>query len=217
MVMGHDMPHGFIAHEAHTENQKRGKQVGLGGLKNWSWAVALIAPVLLFACATPRPAAPPATVTAPSEKADRVIIAKAEHKLYLMRGDRALYIFAIALGAHPRGPKHQEGDGRTPEGSYTLDWRNPNSQFYRSVHISYPNDSDLAWAQAHHVSPGGDIMIHGLPAFANVGARHVKTDWTDGCIAVTNEEMDIIWRLVDDNTPVLILAEWSDTYASASF
>jgi len=172
--------------------------------------------ICLFACATPKPM-PPAPPPVVQEKADRVIVAKLEHKLYLLQGSRVLYVFPIALGENPQGPKHAEGDGRTPEGPYVLDWRNPNSQFYLSIHVSYPNDADIAWAHAHDMEPGGNIMIHGLPSYANVGARHVETDWTDGCIAVTNEQMDIIWRLVDDNTPILILPQWSDSSLAASF
>ena len=184
--------------------------------RHFGWACTIALSLALSSCASPKPP-PPQAPAVVQEKADRVIIAKLEHKLYLMQGSRVLYVFPIALGQNPREPKHAEGDGRTPEGSYVIDWRNPNSQFYLSLHISYPNDADTAWAHAHGMEPGSNIMIHGLPSYANVGARHVETDWTDGCIAVTNEQMDIIWRLVDDNTPILILPQWSDSSLAASF
>ncbi len=136
---------------------------------------------------------------------DHVLLLKSRRMLYLMQGDTILQGFPVALGKNPIGPKRRTGDGRTPEGVYGLDWRNPNSQFYRSIHISYPNDNDIARARRSGVSPGGAIMIHGLPnGQGHIGARHLASDWTDGCVAVTNEEMDIIWHMVDDDTPIEI-------------
>jgi murein L,D-transpeptidase YafK len=169
-----------------------------------SWPL-LVALCLLASCVAKPPESPPPQPIAFPAKANRVLVLKAFHKLYLMRDETVLYSFPIALGRHPDGTKMELGDQRTPEGRYMLDWRNPNSLFYRSIHISYPNAEDAARAEARGVLPGGDVMIHGLPqAQARMGARHAATDWTDGCIAVTNEEMDIIWRLVDDNTPIEI-------------
>ncbi len=97
------------------------------------------------------------------------------------------------------GPKRQEGDGRTPEGRYAIDWRNAKSKYHLSLHISYPDAADVARAREAGVDPGGDIMIHGFPD----GARR-EGDWTQGCIAVTDEEMDEIWGLVEEGTPIWI-------------
>lgn len=138
-------------------------------------------------------------------KADLVVVYKAERILQLKRAGRVLRTFPIALGRNPVGPKLQEGDGRTPEGVYTLDWRNPDSQFYRALHISYPRQGESVHAIRWGVSPGGHIMLHGLPngvAAEEVG--HPRRDWTEGCIALTNEQIDEIWARVDDGTTIII-------------
>jgi len=120
-----------------------------------------------------------------------------------MRGDKVLKTYQVALGGEPVGPKTHQGDHKTPEGTYVLDHRNPHSQFYRSIHISYPNSQDRTRARKQHASPGGDIFLHGLPnGYSWIGKNHRRKDWTDGCIAVTDEEMDEIWRLVPDGTPI---------------
>jgi murein L,D-transpeptidase YafK len=140
-----------------------------------------------------------------SASADRVVVYKRERKLVLLSQGKELRSYKIALGSEPVGPKARQGDHRTPEGVYTLDSRNPNSHFYKAFHISYPNSNDLAAARKLGVSAGGDIMLHGLPrAYAWVGREHTLRDWTDGCIAVTNEEMDEIWKLVRVGTPIEI-------------
>jgi murein L,D-transpeptidase YafK len=114
--------------------------------------------------------------------------------------------FHVVFGENPKGHKQQEGDERTPEGHYILDFKNPDSRFYKSIHISYPNEQDKARARAAGVNPGGLIMIHGqknnLGLFANVVQNF---NWPDGCIAVTNSEMDEIWNAVDEGTPIEIL------------
>jgi len=138
-------------------------------------------------------------------KADLVIVRKSKRILQLLRDGRPFKTYQIALGPQPQGPKRMAGDGRTPEGVYTLDWRNPNSNFYRAIHVSYPEPHDLEPARRWGVPAGGLIMIHGLPngvPAQRVG--HPWSDWTDGCIAVTNQEMDEIWRLVDDGTTIII-------------
>lgn len=138
-------------------------------------------------------------------QADLVVIYKSERLLQLKRNGHVIRIFDIALGVEPEGHKRKEGDGRTPEGVYTLDWRNANSQFYRSMHVSYPREKDQEAADRWGVSPGGLIMVHGLPngrRAPEVG--HPRNDWTNGCIAVTNQEMDEIWSLVDDGTTIII-------------
>lgn len=138
-------------------------------------------------------------------KADRVLVLKAKRKLYLLREGQVLRRYRVALGRAPQGTKTKEGDGRTPEGVYRLDWRNPDSRFYRSIHISYPDESDRRRAAARGVPPGGDIMIHGLPShLEGFEATHARRDWTDGCIAVTNREIDEIWSLVEDGTIIEI-------------
>jgi murein L,D-transpeptidase YafK len=138
-------------------------------------------------------------------KADRVVVLKQERTLHLMNHGKIFKTYKVALGGDPVGHKVQMGDHRTPEGNYVLDRRNVRSKFYKSIHISYPNTADQANAEKLHVSPGGDIFLHGLPnGYGWVGGRHRLKDWTDGCIAVTDDEMDEIWRLVPDGTPIEI-------------
>jgi len=138
-------------------------------------------------------------------KANTVLVVKSERRLLLLRDGRVLKSFPIALGRNPVGAKVQAGDGRTPEGRYVLDWRNPQSRFYRSLHISYPGPADRDRARRLGVAPGGDIMIHGLPRGREaIGAEHARWDWTEGCIALTNAETDEVWRRVDDGTPIEI-------------
>ena len=142
---------------------------------------------------------------APSATADRVVVFKKERRLLLMNRSQPLKEYRIALGAEPIGRKTQQGDHKTPEGIYVLDRRNGRSKFYRSIHISYPDRGDRDRARELGVPPGGDIFLHGLPnGFGWVGAAHRKKDWTDGCIAVTNREMDEIWNAVADGTTIEI-------------
>src|SRR5918997_1693174 len=158
----------------------------------------LLAPFVLAGLAWPVPATAQLPRAEPV-KADLVIVRKKDRTLELRRAGRIIKAFPIALGRSPAGPKRREGDGRTPEGVYTLDWRNAHSNFYRSIHVSYPRDGDDQHAERWGVSPGGLIMLHGLPngvPAARVG--HPDVDWTDGCIALTNEEIDEIWARVDD-------------------
>jgi len=138
-------------------------------------------------------------------KADKVIVLKSKRELILTKGRRFLKTYRIALGGQPEGHKIQEGDQKTPEGNYILDWRNPDSNYYRSIHISYPNESDVLQAEKLSVPPGGDIMIHGLHNDLTwMGKFHSLKDWTRGCIAVTNQEIEEIWQAVEDGTPVEI-------------
>ena len=144
----------------------------------------------------------------PVQRVDSVIVKKSERKLQLIQGGKVLREYRVALGDNPRGHKMQEGDERTPEGSYILDWRNPRSNYYKSIHVSYPNSMDQLVARSLGVKPGGMIMIHGRPNWLTspaVAREYDGRDWTNGCIAVTNEEMDEIWRLVRDGTPIRIL------------
>jgi murein L,D-transpeptidase YafK len=138
-------------------------------------------------------------------KADQVIVVKSPRTLTLLSHGKVLRTYKVALGGSPVGAKEQQGDHKTPEGHYTLDRRNAKSRFYKSIHVSYPNEQDKQKASQRGVSAGGDIMIHGLPnGFGWMGATHRGLDWTDGCVAVTNEEMDEIWELVPDGTPIEI-------------
>jgi len=137
--------------------------------------------------------------------ADHIVIEKAARTLSLYHGGRLLKTYKIALGSNPKGHKEREGDGRTPEGKYIIDSRNAGSAFHRALHVSYPNEQDRMRARRLGVSPGGAIMIHGLPnGMAFIGKSHLLRDWTQGCIAVTNEEIEEIWRVVPNGTPVEI-------------
>lgn len=139
------------------------------------------------------------------EQADRVVVVKSERKLYLMKEGRSLREMSIALGLSPTGHKLRSGDSRTPEGVYTLDMRNPDSDFFLSMHVSYPNDADLARASELGVDPGGQIMIHGLPNDLRFDdSYYAGRDWTDGCIAVSNSDMIDIWLMTPDMTPIEI-------------
>ena len=137
--------------------------------------------------------------------ADKVEVYKAEKKLYLIKNGVRYLEFPIALGPRPKGHKLEAGDERTPEGSYLLDFKNSKSEFYKSIRISYPNQLDLQNAYARGVNPGNSIMIHGLPNKATLPAELIQIfNWTDGCIAVTNENMDLIWQAVAPGTPIEI-------------
>jgi murein L,D-transpeptidase YafK len=139
-------------------------------------------------------------------RADLVFVDKSERRLTLFHRGRELRSYRVALGPSPEGHKRQEGDGRTPEGRYVIDWRNANSAFHRSLHVSYPDARDRREARRRGVDPGGAIMIHGLPnGMASLGAAHAERDWTLGCIAVTSEEIEEIWRVVRDGTAIEIV------------
>ena len=138
---------------------------------------------------------------------DLVRVDKSEGIMYLMEGDAVVKEFHVALGANPKGHKQQEGDERTPEGEYTLDYKKEHSSFYRAMHVSYPNANDKAKAKASGVSPGGFIMVHGQRNwFGWLAPITQRFDWTDGCIALTNSEMDEFMRLVKVGTRIKI--EW---------
>jgi len=138
-------------------------------------------------------------------KADQVIVVKSQHTLTLLSHGKILHTYKVALGGSPVGAKGQQGDHKTPEGHYILDHRNAKSRFYKSIHVSYPNEQDKQKASQRGVATGGDIMIHGLPnGFGWLGATHRAQNWTDGCIAVTDAEMDEIWELVPEGTSIEI-------------
>lgn len=165
-----------------------------------AWALSMAAMV---------PWSPPALADAPDRgvaaKADSVIVLKSERRLLLFRDGRELKSYPIALGSNPVGHKLRRNDGRTPEGGYVLDRRNAESRFHRSIRVSYPNAADRTRAQRLGVAPGGNVMVHGQPAEGWItGATRAAWDWTEGCIAVSNADMDEVWDLVDDGTPIKI-------------
>jgi murein L,D-transpeptidase YafK len=138
-------------------------------------------------------------------QADHIVIVKSKRSMTLIRGTQILKTYSVALGTVPIGAKEKQGDHKTPEGNYVIDAKNAHSRFHLALHISYPRAEDRERARKLRVSPGGDIMIHGLASsFAFLGALHRQTDWTDGCIAVTNPEIEEIWRLVPVGTTVEI-------------
>jgi murein L,D-transpeptidase YafK len=137
--------------------------------------------------------------------ADKILIEKKERRLTLISMGEVLKTYKIALGGNPIGPKERQGDNKTPEGIYVIDSRNKDSRYHLSLHISYPNEKDRKRAKELGVSPGGDIMIHGIKkGFSGVGGSHTENDWTKGCIAVTDEEIEEIERLVPNGTIVEI-------------
>lgn len=134
---------------------------------------------------------------------------KQQRQLKLKHHDQIIRSYPIRLGFNPMGHKQFEGDGKTPEGTYTIDWRNPQSAYYKSLHISYPNPNDLAYAKQRQKSAGGDVMIHGTvttpaTAFPASSTYMPRKNWTLGCIAVTNADMDEIWQLVKNGTQIII-------------
>jgi len=138
-------------------------------------------------------------------KADRIVVYKAQRRLELRRDGQVIRFYHIALGPHPIGPKVERGDGKTPEGTYFIDRRNMASEYHLSLHISYPETADIKRAAALKVDPGANILIHGEPNILNhEGKANLLKDWTAGCIALHNTDMDEIWRLVDDGVTVEI-------------
>jgi murein L,D-transpeptidase YafK len=135
--------------------------------------------------------------------ADRVLVEKSSRRLTLFRNGKTLKTYSVALGAAPSGAKEFEDDQRTPEGIYTIDFHKPDSDFHLALHLSYPEPPDVERAAAEGRSAGSDIMIHGLPNGRGwVGRFHRRTDWTAGCIAVADFEVEEIYRAVADGTPI---------------
>jgi len=137
--------------------------------------------------------------------ADKVLVEKENRKLYLIKDGTPFRTFDIALGMYPVGGKRNEGDQKTPEGTYRLDARNPDSDYFLSIHVSYPNATDKRTARSNGLSPGGQIMIHGQPNDPTFSeAYYAKEDWTNGCIAVSNSDMIDIWLMIPDNVAIEI-------------
>jgi murein L,D-transpeptidase YafK len=138
-------------------------------------------------------------------RVDSILILKKDHLLELISNGKVIRTYHVALGQGGLAPKQKQGDGRTPEGQYIIDARNGESHYHKALHVSYPNQTDRLRAQKSGVSPGGDIMIHGLPnGRGYIGSAHRLYDWTLGCIAVTDQEIDEIWSMVPVGTPVEI-------------
>ncbi len=141
--------------------------------------------------------------------ADRVILKKSTRMLYLYSGGEISARYHISLGKEPEGAKAFEGDMRTPEGTYRLDWRQLSKQYNKSIHISYPNEKDKAYAKQFGMSAGGMIMIHGTPHIWDISPFGdwfpMLLDWTEGCIAMSNDDIEEVWERVPDGTPITIV------------
>ncbi|MGA2961368.1 MAG: L,D-transpeptidase family protein [Candidatus Korobacteraceae bacterium] len=161
-------------------------------IRHWKiYGLLLVAALSAFASSQP--------------KVDQILVLKKEHKLLLLGGDKIIRTYSVALGGGGLAPKRQQGDDKTPEGLYRIDSRNSASRFHLALHISYPDEIDKVRARKRGVSPGSNIMIHGLgDEFKSLGTKHYLHDWTAGCIAVTDLEIEEIWRLVPDGTSVEI-------------
>jgi murein L,D-transpeptidase YafK len=166
--------------------------------------------VLVAACAqppgattAPQPARPVVHRPLPPQPvADLVVVDKSDRILWVYADGIEMRRYGgLQFGAAPNGHKHFQGDEKTPEGRYVIDYRNPQSAYHLSLHISYPNDDDVAYAWEFNRNPGGDIFIHGQP---NGVAERPRGDWTDGCIALSNAEIEELWALVPDRTPIEI-------------
>ena len=183
----------------------------MGNMNAFRLLAALLAlAVAGLTCADGLPDTQPAMLTTPaSEKlpsVDRVVVRKSQRTLVLLHGGNQVRSYHIQLGLNPVGQKERAGDFRTPEGTYRLERRNPRSDFFLSLKVSYPNPEDLRRARTHHWDTGGSIMIHGLPnSLRHEPDYYESHDWTDGCIAVSNADMVEIWMLVPDDVLIDIL------------
>jgi murein L,D-transpeptidase YafK len=179
---------------------------GFGVIFCLSGSVAAMS--VLPGCAAQRAQEPTEPVVRGGHFADKILVKKSQRRLYLMRDGKPFRTYRVSLGIEPEGHKQRQGDNRTPEGRYTISGRNARSNFYKALHISYPNLEDRLEAARRGWDPGGAIMIHGEPRsvrFAHVRDAIREEDWTQGCIAVSNIAVDEIWRYVGDGTPIEIL------------
>src|SRR5258708_3769619 len=166
-------------------------------------ATSVLCTLMSLACITCWCAAQTATPAA--MRADRIVVEKSARTMTLMQGAKVLKTYKVALSRKPVGAKEREGDHKVPEGEYVVDSKNSHSRFHLALHISYPNAADREKARKVGVRPGGNIEIHGLDSkYAWVGGLQRQVDWTDGCIAVTNPEIEEIWPMVPVGTPVEI-------------
>lgn len=143
------------------------------------------------------------TMAFSAERADRVVVVKSEGKLYLYKAKHVLASYPVVFGAQPKGHKQQQGDERTPEGRYYLDFKKPDTAYHRAIHISYPNTRDVESARKRGVDPGGSVMIHGQKnGFAWASFITQQFNWTHGCIALNNADMDAVWEAIEAGTPI---------------
>ncbi|MCL1139800.1 L,D-transpeptidase family protein [Shewanella pneumatophori] len=164
------------------------------GFIAWSFGIVLFITTSLFS-----------TTAFAIGKIDLVVVNKSDSSMTVFRQGKALKTYRIAMGDNPVGHKLTEGDQRTPEGRYILDYKKSDSAYYRAIHISYPNDEDRLRANALGINPGGQIMIHGENPNSNLSPEEAQQyNWTDGCIAVTNAEMDELWLAIDAGIPIEI-------------
>src|SRR5436305_1931713 len=176
-----------------------GSRASVVALVIFSAAVLIVATVVSYSRQRAHPLFPRGAVI------DRIVVDKAARRLLVFRNGQMLKSYHVALGEQPGGAKQQEGDMRTPEGVYQIDYRNPHSDYHLALHISYPSPNDVARAAARGVSAGSDIMIHGLPnGHSSMSAVYRQKDWTAGCIAVTDEEIEELWRIAPDGTAIEI-------------
>ncbi len=167
----------------------------------WIVAVAIVSVLTVLAWANW-----PTRGLAQGVTADRILVRKSARTLELYRDDVLLKRYSISLGLQPVGAKHREGDRRTPEGRYRIDFRKADSGYHRALHISYPSRADRARAVRDGLAPGGAVMIHGMRnGFGWIGRMHRWFDWTHGCVAMTNAELDELWRAVPDGTPIRLV------------
>jgi murein L,D-transpeptidase YafK len=168
--------------------------------------LALLGVLVVPSGCAERPPPPPAPrFVFPGTKADLIVVDKSARRLSLYRDGQLLKSYHASLGRNPVGPKQREGDGRTPEGDYVIDGRMTHTPYYLALHVSYPDARDRARARARGVSPGGAILVHGIGwVKGGVTEAEARSDWTDGCIAVTNQEIAEIWAAVDNGTPIEI-------------
>jgi murein L,D-transpeptidase YafK len=174
-----------------------------GGMRNRNPRWASFVPVIALAVALFFPGSSQVQASDTPAHADSILILKKDHVLELLSGGKLIRTYEVALGSGGLARKCRQGDGRTPEGHYVIDSRNEHSAYHKALHVSYPNAEDRKRAARLGVAPGGDIMIHGLPNGRGwVGAAHRTIDWTLGCVALTDPEIDEIWKLVPVGTPV---------------
>jgi murein L,D-transpeptidase YafK len=177
-------------------------RTGIPALCAWTFRAFLVCAVWVLALQSQSLA----TVISPALRADTILIVKHERKLYLLRDNSPLRSYRIALGLSPTGAKERQWDFRTPEGSYIIDFRNEHSHYFKALHISYPSAADLRRSSALHLPVGGNIFIHGEPNQPSKPVSYYKTrDWTNGCIALSDDDLQDVWNLTSGRTRVEIL------------
>ncbi len=171
-------------------------------LEGWEYRVALVQALIVALCFS---ACGKPQLLDHTTRVGKIVIVKSDRTMNLMSGDHVIRTYRVALGRNPVGPKTRYGDHKTPEGLYFVDAKKSPSRFHLALHLSYPNQADRDRAQKEHVNPGSDVEIHGIEnGLGWIGSLHRRMDWTDGCVAVTDSEIDEIWNAVAVGTPVEI-------------